>query len=100
MGATKTDQYSGEIKQTAAINTALAHPARLMIIKALKEQPGIRPVDLMDITGLRHTATSEHLRKLRSVGLVEYQYVCHNYQVFLNLERFEKAVRFLNEITE
>jgi len=98
MGATKLDQYSSEIKSTAEINKVLSHPARLTIIQSLKENPGLRPLDLMKIVELSHAATSDHLNRLKLIGVIEYRYEFHFYQVFLVPEKLKKAIDFLQRM--
>ena len=52
MGATKTDHYSNETIQLAKLANALGHPARITIIKILKENPYFRNVEFQKILHL------------------------------------------------
>ncbi len=95
MGATKTNQYSPEIQSIAAINRALSHPARLTIIDALRNQPGLRPVDIQDIIGLRHPGTQRHLILLKEMGIIRYKYETHFYRLYLHEKMFDQPLLFL-----
>lgn len=54
----------------AALAKALAHPARLNIIKMLHERQSCIGCDIVDQIGLAQSTVSEHLRILKAVGIV------------------------------
>lgn len=55
--------------EAAALLKSLAHPARLLVLCTLVK--GEKPVgDLVYLTGLSHSALSQHLAKLRAQKLV------------------------------
>jgi len=95
MGATKTDQYSLEIKRIAKLNRVLSHPARLTIIDALRTQPGLRPVDIQQIIGLGQPGTQRHILLLKETGVVRYHYETHHYRLFLHENILNQALSFL-----
>ncbi|MBC8477675.1 MAG: helix-turn-helix transcriptional regulator [Dehalococcoidia bacterium] len=62
-----------KIKEQAALFAALADPTRLKLLKVLCHQspPGCRCVNnLSQLIGITQPAVSQHLRVLKSVGLV------------------------------
>lgn len=55
---------------TAAIAKALAHPARLHILRLLAAQTECRGADIFSELPLAQSTISEHLRVLKEAGLV------------------------------
>ncbi|MEZ5925156.1 MAG: metalloregulator ArsR/SmtB family transcription factor [Hyphomicrobiaceae bacterium] len=49
---------------------ALAHPARIQIVAALLRRSTCIGCDLVDETGLAASTTSEHLRILKTAGII------------------------------
>ncbi len=56
--------------KVAVLAKALAHPARLGIIKMLHERQGCIGCDIVDRIGLAQSTISEHLRILKAAGIV------------------------------
>ena len=54
----------------AALAKALAHPARLGVIRMLHERQTCIGCDIVDEIGLAQSTTSEHLRILKSAGVI------------------------------
>lgn len=57
--------------QTAEILKALAHPVRLCIIKGLLQKGSCNVSFMQDCLDLPQSTVSQHLQKLRSLGIVE-----------------------------
>ena len=55
---------------TAALAKALAHPARIRILRLLQATPGCIVGDIVGAVGLAQSTVSEHLRILKSVGVI------------------------------
>lgn len=49
---------------------ALAHPARLRILRLLLATPGCIGGDIVDAVGLAQSTVSEHLRILKAAGVI------------------------------
>ena len=49
---------------------ALAHPARLRILRLLQATPGCIGGDIVETVGLAQSTVSEHLRILKAAGLI------------------------------
>ena len=49
---------------------ALAHPARLRILRHLLATPGCIGGDIVDAVGLAQSTVSEHLRILKAAGVI------------------------------
>ena len=59
-----------EIIQKAEILKALAHPIRLCIVKGLIEKGDCNVGYMQECLGVPQTSVSQHLAKLRSLGIV------------------------------
>lgn len=70
MGLTKTEQYSRDILDLAQISSALAHPARVAILKSIIEENACICRDLSDQLNLSQATVSQHLKVLRDSGLI------------------------------
>ena len=57
----------------AALAKALGQPARLRILRLLARTPGCIAGDIVDAVGLAQSTVSEHLRILKSVGVIDGQ---------------------------
>lgn len=82
----------------AALAKALGHPARLGIIAMLHEKQTCIGCDIVDAIGLAQSTTSEHLRILKTAGLITGEIdpprVCYS----LNADAMEPLRDFLHEI--
>lgn len=96
MGATKTNQYSTETVQLANLAKALAHPARITIIKTLKEKAFFRNVEFQSILQLSASTVHTHISKLKSANLIAIQYFPHEYHVSLIPENLEDLDYFIS----
>ncbi|MCU0904830.1 MAG: metalloregulator ArsR/SmtB family transcription factor [Tabrizicola sp.] len=54
----------------AELSKALAHPARLRILRLLQAIPGCIGGDIVDAVGLAQSTVSEHLRILKAAGII------------------------------
>lgn len=54
----------------AELSKALAHPARLRILRLLLSTPGCMGGDIVDAVGLAQSTVSEHLRILKAAGII------------------------------
>lgn len=59
-----------EDEQIATLAKALAHPARLRILRLLLTTPGCIGGDIVGAVGLVQSTVSEHLRILRAAGVI------------------------------
>lgn len=57
-------------QQVADLAKALAHPARLRILRLLLATPGCIGGDIVDAVGLAQSTVSEHLRILKTAGVI------------------------------
>jgi ArsR family transcriptional regulator, arsenate/arsenite/antimonite-responsive transcriptional repressor len=61
---------TGDETETAAIAKALGHPARIRIVRLLLEKQSCFGCDMVDEVKLAQSTVSEHLRILKSAGII------------------------------
>ncbi len=70
MPPARTDAFAPEDVVLAARLKALAHPARLAILRTLAERQTCLCGDLVEVLPLAQATVSQHLRALREAGLI------------------------------
>ena len=71
MGATKSDLFTSQQNQIANMAKALAHPARIAILQYLVKKNACVCGDLVEELGLAQATTSQHLKELKSAGIIQ-----------------------------
>lgn len=71
MGVTKTEIFSDTQNEIAVFAKAFSHPARVAIIQHLFKINTCVCGDLVDIIGLAQPTISQHLKELKSLGLIK-----------------------------
>ncbi len=71
MGITRSDIHTEELNQAALLAKAFAHPARLKIIKHLIDTKTCIVNDLVSVIGLSQPTISQHLKELKSIGIIK-----------------------------
>jgi len=71
MGVTRTDLFTAEQNQLAQIAKAFAHPARIAIIQCLLKTNTCITGDLVTEIGLAQATISQHLKELKSMGIIQ-----------------------------
>ena len=64
-------ELQGQAENAAALLKTLSHPQRLLILCILTGSPGTEAGELSRLSGLSASATSQHLSRMKSVGLIE-----------------------------
>jgi ArsR family transcriptional regulator len=84
----------------AVIAKALGHPARIHIVRVLLEKQSCIGCDIVDAVGLAQSTVSEHLRILKSAGIItgeiERPRVCYS----LNPNSLMPLATLLNAVFE
>lgn len=95
----KTASVQSEDERVAFLAKALAHPARVQIIRTLLRRTTCIGCDLVEEIGLAASTTSEHLRILKGAGLIigeiERPRVCYS----LNPVALKPLAAFLDRAT-
>tara|TARA_R110002049_G_scaffold45022_5_gene131646 strand:+ start:824 stop:1150 length:327 start_codon:yes stop_codon:yes gene_type:complete len=71
MGLTKTEIFTKEQNEIAAIAKVLGHPARIAILEFLIKLKSCVCGDLVKDIGLAQPTISQHLKELKKVGLIK-----------------------------
>lgn len=71
MGTTKTEMFTGQQNRLALLLKAVAHPARIAILQHLLKAEACICGDLVEELGLAQATISQHLKELKSVGLIK-----------------------------
>lgn len=71
MGISKTELFTEEQNKLAAMAKAIAHPARIAILQYLSVTDTCICGDIVQQTGLAQATTSQHLKELKRVGLIQ-----------------------------
>ena len=71
MVQSKTNLFDTDLALKAELFKALAHPARLQILKFLTETSNCITGDISDELPLSRTTVNQHLKELRNVGLIQ-----------------------------
>ncbi|GAO42362.1 ArsR/SmtB family transcription factor [Flavihumibacter petaseus] len=71
MGLTKAEIFTEKQNKLAQMMKALAHPARIAIIQHLLKAQACICGDLVEELGLAQATISQHLKELKTVGLIQ-----------------------------
>lgn len=102
MAQAKSELFNTELQQCAELFKALAHPARLAILKYLSEAKTCITGDISEEIPLGRTTVNQHLAELKSVGLIQGNiegvktYYCLNPQKINELKKISE--KFLGNI--
>ncbi|QKJ31205.1 winged helix-turn-helix transcriptional regulator [Mucilaginibacter mali] len=71
MGTTKTEIFTAGQNRLAIMLKALAHPARVAILQHIIKADACICGDLVDELGLAQATISQHLKELKTAGLIQ-----------------------------
>ena len=71
MGTTKSHEFSAKENRLAKYAKALAHPARIAILKFLATQQSCMCGDIVEELPLSQSTVSQHLKELKDAGLIK-----------------------------
>jgi predicted transcriptional regulator len=102
MAYTKSELFSPELQNCSTLFKALAHPARLAILKYLADTKTCITGDLADELPLGRTTVNQHLKELKDAGLIqgttEGVKTCYCLNLRNVCELKKMAEKFLNDI--
>jgi len=90
--------YSIETEETAVFAKALAHPARIVILKHLSSQECCFTGDLMLELPLAQSTISQHLKELKEAGLIQGEVLPPKVRYCINAVNWAKAQKYFNEV--
>ena len=71
MGATKSHEFSVKENKLAKYAKALAHPARIAILKLLASKAACQCGNIVEELPLSQSTVSQHLKELKDAGLIK-----------------------------
>lgn len=71
MGSTKAEAFSEKDKKLAMYAKAMAHPARIAILRLLLAKQACICGDIVEELPLSQSTVSQHLKELKEAGLVQ-----------------------------
>lgn len=71
MGISKTEQFTATDIRLAGYAKALAHPARVAILRMLLERKACICGDIVEELPLSQSTVSQHLKELKETGLIQ-----------------------------
>lgn len=71
MGITKTDEFTIRDNRVANYAKALAHPARIAILRLLIKRNACICGDIVEELPLSQSTVSQHLKELKEAGLIK-----------------------------
>lgn len=102
MAINKKDEFSQQEQELATLAKALAHPARIAILKVLAAKNECICGEIVDLLPLAQSTVSQHLKELKDAGLISGSIdgprscYCINWQAF---ESFNKEfTSFLKDL--
>lgn len=98
MGATKSEAFSVKENRIAMYARALAHPARVAILKLLADKAACQCGDIVDELPLSQSTVSQHLKELKEAGLIKGEIEGVKVCYCVNVEEWKIAQKTLNDL--
>jgi ArsR family transcriptional regulator len=100
MGLTKTAGFSKTEIELAALAKALAHPARIAILKHLIGAKSCICGDIVDELPLSQSTVSQHLKELKEAGIIKGNITGTSVCYCIDEKVWKKAGGILRELFE
>ena len=98
MGATKAEEFSVKDNRLSKYAKALAHPARIAILKILLKRNACICGDIVEELPLSQSTVSQHLKELKEAGLIKGQIEGAKICYCIDEEEWQKARLVLDEL--
>jgi DNA-binding transcriptional ArsR family regulator len=98
MAESKIELFSREEQILAKLAKALAHPARLKILKILGETNTCMVGDMVELLPLSQSTVSQHLKELKKAGLIRGEIEGPKRCYCLNSDILNKAKKSLEKL--
>ena len=96
----KKDGYTKEQLMVSGFAKALAHPARLVILKILFERTNCTVNEIVHELPLAQSTVSRHLKELKEAGLLKYKIEAPKIFYTINHQEFALSKQLLNSFFE
>ncbi len=94
MGLTKTEIFTKKQNELAVIAKAIGHPARVAILQYLLEKQTCICKEIVEELPLSQPTVSQHLRELKTAGLIQGSIEGKKICYCLNPEKFKQLFGF------
>lgn len=98
MGATKAEEFTLKDNRLAAYTKALAHPARIAILKLLIKKQACICGDIVGELPISQSTVSQHLKELKQSGLIKGDIDGARVCYCINEKEWKEAQERLNEL--
>ncbi|AXT51648.1 ArsR family transcriptional regulator [Aquimarina sp. BL5] len=96
MGITKTQIFDQRQNELAQLFKILGHPARIAILQYISKQDACICNDLVEEIGLAQATISQHLKELKSIGLLKGEVEGKSMCYCINIDKWNKLQQNLN----
>lgn len=96
MGITKTQIFTEQQNDLAQFFKVLGHPARVAILQYISNQNICICSNLVEEIGLAQATISQHLKELKSIGLLKGEVEGKSMCYCINIERWTQIQNQLN----
>ena len=100
MGITKTEVFKEKENKIAKLLKAVGHPARVAIIDYLLKVDSCICKDIVNELPLSQPTISQHLKELKTVGLIQGTIEGNSVCYCLNFNEFELLHVYFSEISQ
>ena len=98
MGATKSFEFGAKENRLAKYAKALAHPARIAILKFLSNQQSCMCGDIVEELPLSQSTVSQHLKELKEAGLIKGEIEGAKVCYCIDAKEWKAAQTWLNQL--
>src|SRR5687768_13744902 len=98
MGITKTEAFTEADITLATYAKALAHPARIAILRILLERSSCICGDIVEELPLSQSTVSQHLKELKEAGLIKGDIDGAKVCYCIDAKEWETAQALMNEL--
>ena len=98
MAQAKTDLFDPKLNEAAVLFKALAHPARLALLKYLAETKVCITGDISDELPLSRTTVNQHLTELKNAGLIQGRVEGAKVNYCLEIKKICELGKIFNEL--
>lgn len=98
MGASKSHEFTVKENRIANYAKALAHPARIAILKYLADKNACQCGNIVDELPLSQSTVSKHLKDLKEAGLIKGEIEGAKVCYCINEKEWKAAKTWLNQL--
>ena len=98
MGVHKKESFAPEDQQLAEMAKALAHPARIAILKELAKRDSCICGEIVEVLPLAQSTVSQHLKELKDAGLIKGEIEGARVCYCIDEKEWKTAQAWLNQL--